>query len=66
MAVNRGSAATIGSAGEYYWGGAAASLFFIDPKEQPIEVYMVQKRRGIAISREFKRTAYRTMVQEEK
>jgi hypothetical protein len=37
------------------WEGAVASLFFIDPKEQLITAYMIQKRRGIAISREFKR-----------
>lgn len=67
VAVNRGPAATasVGTAGEYYWEGAAASLFFIDPKEQLIAVYMIQKRRGIAISREFKRMVYQTILQEE-
>ena len=64
VAVNRGPAktATIGSAGEYYWEGAAASLFFVDPQEKLLTVYMIQKRRGIAISREYKRMVYQAIV----
>ena len=47
VAVNRGPArtASIGSAGEYYWEGAASSIFFVDPKEQLLTVFMIQKRR---------------------
>ncbi|MGA2565060.1 MAG: serine hydrolase domain-containing protein [Steroidobacteraceae bacterium] len=65
VAVNRGPAktATIGSAGEYYWEGAAASLFFVDPNEDLLSVFMVQKREGIAISREYKRMVYQAVVQ---
>jgi CubicO group peptidase (beta-lactamase class C family) len=68
VAVNKGPAytASIGSAGEYYWEGAAASIFFVDPKEKLLTVYMIQKRRGVAISREYKRMVYQTIVQEEK
>jgi CubicO group peptidase (beta-lactamase class C family) len=64
VAVNRGTgkSATIGSAGEYYWEGAAASLFFIDPQEQLITVFMIQKRCGISISREYKRMVYQAIV----
>jgi len=60
VAVNRGpgKTASLGSAGEYYWEGAAASLFFVDPKENLITVYMIQKRGGIDISREYKRMLY--------
>jgi CubicO group peptidase (beta-lactamase class C family) len=60
VAVNRGPGKTdtIGSAGEYYWEGAASSIFFVDPKEKLITVYMIQKRRGVAISREYKRMVY--------
>ena len=46
--------------------GTAASIFFVDPKEKLLTVYMIQKRRGIAISREYKRMVYQTIVQEEK
>jgi CubicO group peptidase (beta-lactamase class C family) len=65
VAVNRGPAktATIGSAGEYYWEGAAASLFFVDPSEDLLTVFMIQKREGIAISREYKRLVYQAIVE---
>jgi CubicO group peptidase (beta-lactamase class C family) len=64
VAVNRGPAktATIGSAGEYYWEGAAASLFFVDPSEDLLTVFMIQKREGIDISREYKRMVYQALV----
>lgn len=64
VAANRGPArtASIGSAGEYYWEGAASSIFFVDPKEQLLTVFMIQKRQGIAISREYKRMVYQLLV----
>ena len=60
VAVNRGPAktASVGSAGEYYWEGAASSIFFVDPKEKLITVYMIQKRRAVEVSREYKRLVY--------
>ncbi|HEY3810929.1 MAG TPA: serine hydrolase domain-containing protein [Acidimicrobiales bacterium] len=44
MAVNQGPAQTgvIGSAGEYMWGGAASTLFWVDPAEELIVVFMTQ------------------------
>jgi CubicO group peptidase (beta-lactamase class C family) len=65
VAINRGPAksATIGSAGEYYWEGAAATLFFVDPTEDLLTVFMIQKRVGIAISREYKRMVYQAIVE---
>ena len=65
VAVNRGPAktASIGSAGEYYWEGAASSIFFIDPKEDLLTVFMVQKRQGVAISREYKRMVYAALTE---
>ncbi|HYW22607.1 MAG TPA: serine hydrolase domain-containing protein [Terriglobales bacterium] len=33
---------TIASPGDYYWGGAAATLFWIDPVEDMIVIFMVQ------------------------
>jgi CubicO group peptidase (beta-lactamase class C family) len=64
VAVNKGPGrtATIGSAGEYYWEGAASSLFFVDPKEDLLTVFMVQKRGGIDISREYKRMVYAALI----
>jgi len=66
VAVHKGPAktATIGSAGEYYWEGAAASLFFVDPSEDLLTVFMIQKREGIAISREYKRMVYQAIVED--
>ena len=32
----------IGSAGDYYWGGAASTIFWIDPAEDLIVVFMTQ------------------------
>lgn len=64
VAVNQGPGrtATIGSAGEYYWEGWAATLFFVDPREDLLTVFMIQKREGIAISREYKRMVYQAVV----
>ncbi len=35
-----------GSAGEYRWGGAAGTAFWVDPKEQMIVVWMTQGQPG--------------------
>jgi CubicO group peptidase (beta-lactamase class C family) len=35
-----------GSAGEYRWGGAAGTAFWIDPKEQMVVVWMTQAQPG--------------------
>jgi CubicO group peptidase (beta-lactamase class C family) len=44
FAVGMGPAATAmaGSAGEYYWGGAASTAFWIDPKEDLAVIFMTQ------------------------
>lgn len=44
MAVSQGPAATgvIGSAGEYMWGGAASTIFWVDPSEDLTAVFMTQ------------------------
>jgi CubicO group peptidase (beta-lactamase class C family) len=44
MAVGLGEAATqsIGAAGDYYWGGAASTIFWIDPNEDLAVVFMTQ------------------------
>jgi CubicO group peptidase (beta-lactamase class C family) len=33
---------TIGSAGEFFWGGAASTIFWIDPAEELVVVFMTQ------------------------
>ena len=44
MAVSQSPAQTgvIGSAGEYMWGGAASTIFWIDPAEDLTVVFMTQ------------------------
>ena len=44
MAVGLGEAATqtIGAAGDYYWGGAASTIFWVDPNEDLAVVFMTQ------------------------
>ena len=55
-----GDAALPGSLGEYGWAGNAGTLFWIDPKEQLIAIYMVQVNDGDRI---MLRNQFRTMVQ---
>ncbi|MEM6704278.1 MAG: serine hydrolase domain-containing protein [Acidobacteriota bacterium] len=35
-------AQSIGSAGEYFWGGAASTIFWIDPEEELVVVFLTQ------------------------
>jgi CubicO group peptidase (beta-lactamase class C family) len=44
VSVSKGPAATgvIGSAGEYMWGGAASTIFWVDPAEDLTAVFMTQ------------------------
>ena len=55
-----GDAALPGSLGEYGWAGNAGTLFWIDPKEQLIAIYMVQVDDPVRI---MLRNQFRTMVQ---
>jgi CubicO group peptidase (beta-lactamase class C family) len=44
MAVGLGQAETqaIGSRGDFYWGGAASTIFWVDPAEDLIVIFMTQ------------------------
>ncbi|CAN5887701.1 serine hydrolase domain-containing protein [soil metagenome] len=55
-----GEAALPGSVGEYGWAGNAGTLFWIDPKEQLIALYMVQVSDPDRVAL---RNQFRTMVQ---
>ena len=55
-----GDSAIAGSVGEYGWAGNAGTLFWIDPKEQLIAIYMVQVSDPDRIER---RNRFRSMVQ---
>src|SRR5216684_382414 len=66
FAVNLGPGknATVGSQGEYYWGGAAGTGFWIDPREKMIGVFLIQvlPPTGIPAGEQFKRMAYLALV----
>ncbi|MBX9601831.1 MAG: beta-lactamase family protein [Bryobacteraceae bacterium] len=66
FAVNRGpgKTGTIGTEGEYYWGGAAGTGFWIDPKERMAGVFLVQvlPAPGVTPREQFKRMAYQALV----
>jgi CubicO group peptidase (beta-lactamase class C family) len=51
-----------GSAGEYRWGGAAGTGFWIDPKEQMVILLMTQNQPGPA--RSYDRELFRQLVQQ--
>jgi CubicO group peptidase (beta-lactamase class C family) len=44
MAVSLGQVETqsIGSAGDFYWGGAASTIFWVDPVEELVVIFMTQ------------------------
>ncbi len=64
FAVNRGIDRTgnIGSKGEYNWGGAAGTTFWIDPAEQMIGIFMVQVMPQRTTKDLFKQLAYQSIV----
>jgi CubicO group peptidase (beta-lactamase class C family) len=55
-----GRAGLPGSVGEYGWAGNAGTLFWVDPAEQLIALYLVQVNDGERIAL---RNQFRTMTQ---
>jgi CubicO group peptidase (beta-lactamase class C family) len=64
FAVNLGieKTGTIGSVGEYNWGGAAGTAFWIDPQEQMIGVFLVQVLPQLTTKDQFKQLAYQSII----
>ncbi len=64
--VNRspGMNGTNGSVGEYSWGGAAGTRFWIDPEEEMVGVFMIQilPHAGLTYGTEFRNLAYQAIV----
>ncbi|MFY9553964.1 MAG: serine hydrolase domain-containing protein, partial [Blastocatellia bacterium] len=62
VAVSRGvgRTGTAGSVGEYFWGGAAGTRFWIDPKEQMIGVFLIQilPHTNLTYGSQFRQLAY--------
>ena len=65
FAVNKapGESGMMGSAGEYNWGGAAGTKFWIDPKEDMIGIFMIQiLPNTIDYGSEFRVLAYQSIA----
>jgi CubicO group peptidase (beta-lactamase class C family) len=54
----------IGTPGEFYWGGAASTAFFVNPKEDLIMIFLTQLRPSSTypIRRELRSTIYSAIV----
>jgi CubicO group peptidase (beta-lactamase class C family) len=54
----------LGSEGEYSWGGAAGTSFWIDPKEHMVGVFLVNvlPSSDVVAGGQFKRMAYEALV----
>jgi CubicO group peptidase (beta-lactamase class C family) len=54
----------IGTPGEYYWGGAASTAFFVNPKEELIMLFLTQLRPSSTypIRRELRATIYSAII----
>jgi CubicO group peptidase (beta-lactamase class C family) len=50
----------VGSAGEYFWAGAAGTGFYVDPKEELICVWMTQAQPGMP--RRYDRYLFKQLV----
>ena len=64
VAQNIGRVGSPTSPGEFNWGGAAGTKFWIDPQEQLIGIYMVQilPHTGLTFGNEFKILAYQSIA----
>lgn len=64
VALDQGKIGELGSVGEYNWGGAAGTRFWIDPQEQLIGVFMVQSiPHRTRLATEFKNLTYQAIVE---
>lgn len=59
-----GEAGMMGSAGEYNWGGAAGTKFWIDPQEELIGLFMIQilPHTGLQYGSEFRVLTYQSIT----
>jgi CubicO group peptidase (beta-lactamase class C family) len=64
VALDQGAIGEVGSPGEYNWGGAAGTRFWIDPEEQLIGVFMVQSiPHQTRLADQFKVLTYQALVE---
>ncbi len=64
LVLDPGQVGEVGSAGEYNWGGAAGTTFWVDPEEQLIGLFMVQSLpHRTRLRSEFKVLTYQAVVE---
>jgi CubicO group peptidase (beta-lactamase class C family) len=64
VALDQGDIGEIGSPGEYNWGGAAGTRFWIDPEENLIGIFMVQSiPHRTRLANTFKVLTYQSIVE---
>jgi CubicO group peptidase (beta-lactamase class C family) len=64
VALHQGDIGELGSAGEYNWGGAAGTRFWVDPQEQLIGLFMVQSMpHRTRLGTEFKVLTYQAITE---
>lgn len=64
LVLNPGEVGEVSSAGEYNWGGAAGTRFWIDPQEQLIGLFMVQSiPHRTRLADDFKVLTYQALVE---
>jgi len=64
VTVEQAEVGEVGSTGEYNWGGAAGTRFWIDPEEELIGVFMVQSiPHRTRLGSEFKILTYQALVE---
>ena len=64
VTLDQGELGELGSTGEYNWGGAAGTRFWVDPEEELIGVFMVQSiPHRTRLGSEFKILTYQALVE---
>jgi CubicO group peptidase (beta-lactamase class C family) len=64
FAISKGPSqtATLAPAGQYRWGGAAGTAFWIDPSQNMVSLFMIQTLLDLAKRNEFMQLAYQSIV----
>jgi CubicO group peptidase (beta-lactamase class C family) len=64
VAINKGPAhsATLPAPGQYRWGGAAGTAWWVDPREEMIGIFFMQTLLDLAKRSEFMQLAYQAIV----
>lgn len=59
--VSPGEASSLGSVGDYTWGGLYGTYFFVDPRERLIAILLMQRPNYSKYARQFRTGVYRAL-----